>query len=117
MAPPPRANRPAPRPVIAAVVLVDLRRAAELAHPHTTVFLPHARSTKSLTRRPMPLSRRGPLPVRMALKTAGVVVPTAEVHLDRGDALLDQLAGQQAAHAEAVLGTAVLFNGLFGLRC
>src|SRR5205085_2373016 len=47
------------------------------------------------------------------VEDVAVVVPAAEVDLDAGDALLDQLAGQEAAHAEAVLHAAV---GLDDLR-
>ena len=95
-------DRPAARPVIAAGVLVDARRAAELAHPHEDGVLPHAAIDQVLTRVPMALSS-----VRLQAGAVGVEglvvrVPAAQGDLDRGDAGFDQAAGQEGGAAEVV---------------
>ena len=75
-------DRPAARPVIAAAVLVDARRAAELAHPHDDGVLPHAAVVQILDQGAHALVEAGAVAVLERVEDVGVVVPAAEVDLD-----------------------------------
>src|SRR5262249_34992019 len=105
-------HRPAAGPVVAAGVLVDVRRPAELAHPEHHGVLQHAALVQVLDQGAHALVQARAVAVLDRVEDVGVVVPAAQVDLDAGDALLDQLAGQQAAHAEAVLHAAVRLDHL-----
>src|SRR5438094_7812361 len=95
--------------MVAAAVLVDPWRAAELAHPDQDGVLPLATLNEILHQ-----SAHAAVELRQALIAQGwenprVVIPAAQVHFDTRDARFDQAPGQQAAPAER--GVAVLLQG------
>src|SRR5262249_47432263 len=94
-------DRPAATPVVAAAVLIDAGSPAELTHPQHDGVLPHTAVHQLLDQRAHALVQARAVAGAEGVEDVGVVVPAAEVHLDAGDALLDEFAGQQAAHAEA----------------
>ena len=92
--------------VAAVAALLDLRRAAELAHPHDQRRVEQAAVLQvGHQRRPGGVERRaeGLHLVEVVL----VRVPAAEGDLDEGHVALDQAAGQEAALAELVAAVAV----------
>jgi hypothetical protein len=88
--------------VIAAVILIDLRRAAELGGEHDERLLQHAARFQILQQ-----GAQGGVEFIAELRHAGEVgvvgVPTAEGNLGEAHAMLDETAGEQAALAEAVV--------------
>src|SRR5690606_15001342 len=108
-------HRPAARPVVTPGVLVDARGPAELTHPHDDGVLEQAALGQFADEGAHALVERGaPLRAQRGEDVA-VVVPAPQVDLDGGDALLDELAGKQAAHAEAVAHPAIGLDDIGGL--
>src|SRR5208282_1732255 len=93
-------HRPAVAPVVATCTLVDARRTAEVTHPHHQRVLPQTALVQVLDQgREGRVEHAG----RIATDAVGDVavhVPATQVALDRGDAGLNQLAGQEQTAAE-----------------
>ena len=103
---PARATDQAVRPVVAAVVAVDLRRPAELRHDDHQRAVQHAALGQVVEQRGEGAVELAELlDVEVEVLVVRVVVGVR--HLDEGDAVLQQPAGQQAVPAEVVRAVAV----------
>src|SRR5205085_7485983 len=105
-------HRPAAGPVVAAGVLVDARRPAELAHPQDDRVFPHAAVVEVFDQGAHAVVEARAIAGADAREDVSVHVPAAEIDFDAAHALLHQLACEEAAHAEAVLHPAVFLNRL-----
>src|SRR5262249_54491646 len=95
-------DAPRGRVVVAATVLVDARRAAEVAHPHDHGVLQLAAIREVLHQRAHTLVERRQLAGGEGVEDARVHVPAAEGDLDTRDTGFDQLTGEEAGAAEVV---------------
>ena len=98
---------PAARPVIAAGVLVDARRAAEFTHPHDDGVLPQATIDQVLDQSTHGIVQGRLQACGVGLEVLGVGVPAAQVDFDRGDAGFDQAASHQSGLAEIVVAIGI----------
>src|SRR5208283_3639474 len=94
--------RPAARPVVAAGILVDARRAAEIADPQEDRVLPEAAFVQFADQRAHGLVQVWQLASAQGVEILAVGVPAAHADLDRRHAILNQTAGQQGRLAEVV---------------
>ena len=86
-------DRPASRPVIAARVLIDPRRAAELTHPDDRGGIEQPAVGQVGDQGRHALVELGEKPLRERVEIVGVGVPAIERDLDVGDALVRPAAG------------------------
>ena len=93
-------DRPASRPVIAARVLIDPRRAAELTHPDDRGRLEQPAVGQVGDQRRHALVELGEKPLRQRVEIVGVRVPAVERDLDIGHAAFDEPPGHQATRTK-----------------